>query len=115
LKSHKHLALEEALAEFRGLLEERLASIDPDAPPAPDPLDGVTLNDEERRFFLAELLLRLACSDGERCANPACRRSGGCQQLRDLSYRRAGSAKTADGRPPGAAALRRAIWVWMNA
>ena len=107
----ERLTLDQAVAHFHILLREELgARIESGsyAPEAPE----IT---EARYFRWAEALIRTACPDPPRCANRRCRR-GGCRHLADLAAKqKAAPPQEFDGCTPAHHALRRAMWVYMNA
>ncbi len=107
------LAVDAAVAQFSKALEAELGSGADSRCSA-----GKAVSPEEaetRRFRQAEALLRLVCPDPTRCAEPRCRRGGLCQHFADLRARQEGRrSQPATRRTPGAAALRHAIWIYMN-
>jgi hypothetical protein len=111
------LTVDQTLADFRALLQAELDSrasrgealAGAGAPETPEQA-------EARRFACAEALLRLTCTDVGRCRDTRCRRSGRCRHLANLHAQQSGAGSRHDARrPPGATALRHAIWVHMNA
>jgi hypothetical protein len=70
---------------------------------------------EARRFRCAEEVLRLLCPDPRACADRRCRRLTLCRHFAEQRARERNGRSPQPRRTPGAAALRRAIWYYMNA
>ena len=109
---HK-LDVNEAVAEFLAIL---VAELGPETAARSGAEAVETAAEAEARYFrCAEALLRLACPEPTLCTDPRCRRGGLCRHLADLRARgRSRHGRQATRRTPGAAALRHAIWVFMN-
>jgi len=107
------LTVDEAVAKFYTILRVELGP--PTAAPSATGAAETREEAEARYFRLAESLLRHACPDPTCCTDPRCRRLGLCRHFADLRARQEGRrSQPATRRTPGAAALRHAIWIYMN-
>src|SRR5262245_28320528 len=70
---------------------------------------------EARLFGCAEEVLRLLCPDPRGCTDRRCRRLSLCRHFADLRARQRDGRSPQPRRTPGAAALRHAIWLYVNA
>jgi len=71
---------------------------------------------EELHFRAAAQLLAHVCPDPSRCREQRCRRQAMCQHFAELKAMQEGPPPSQlSRRTPGALALRRAIWLFMNA
>jgi hypothetical protein len=84
-------------------------------PPSGEVVPEAPEQAEARRFRCAEEVLRLLCSDPRACTDRRCRRLTLCRHFAELHARQRDGRWTHPRRTPGAAALRRAIWLYMNA
>lgn len=104
------LSIDEAMAEFQAIALDVLA----DAPRT----DGPPLTPaqtEEGHFQLAESVLRLACPDPRMCGDQRCQRGRQCRHFAHVRALQQGQAVPHHPRrPPGAEAVRYAVWVFMN-
>jgi hypothetical protein len=103
------LSIDDAVAEFRILLEEQRAQFEGSATPGTP--DVAAEDPEAMRFRLAEQLLSELCPGPAACADPLCRRRRECRNMADLRR----PPEPEGRRPPGAVALRRAMWMYCNA
>jgi len=69
---------------------------------------------EARRFRCAEEVLRLVCPDPRVCPDRQCRRRRLCRHFLDLHAQQRAGRSPNPRRTPGAAALRRAMWLYVN-
>ena len=107
------LTVDEAVAEFYTILRAELGP--PTAAPSATGAAETREEAEARYFRLAESLLRHSCPDPTCCTDPRCRRLSLCRHFADLRARQEGRrSQPATRRTPGAAALRHAIWIYMN-
>jgi hypothetical protein len=106
------LTIDEAMGAFQTMVQDVLGD---------EPLgDGAPLSEtpqeaETRRFLLAQHLIDRTCPSPSACAYRACRRDATCQHLARVRARWAAGRSSHPRRPPGADALRYAIWVYVSA
>jgi hypothetical protein len=114
----RQLTIDEAVSEFHALLQEQLGGDPGDGPgdgPVGDWAPPATQEEAEARHFrMAEHLVGLACPDPAACGDPRCRRDALCRHLAHVRTRQAAGKSSHPRRPPGADALRYAIWVYMS-
>jgi hypothetical protein len=107
----RKLTVDRAVAEFQMILLRALGPETPSGSMACETPEEA----EARRFRCAETLLGLACPDPRRCADHQCHRVGLCRHFADLRARQqTPPSQRPTRRSAGAAALRHAIWVYMN-
>jgi hypothetical protein len=111
MKPSRQLTIDEAIGEFQALLQEQLGDVPPGACGPPQTPEEA----EARRFQMAEHLVRLACPDRTLCADYRCRRDAICRHLAFVLTRQRTGKSGHPRRPPGAEAVRYAIWVYMSA
>jgi hypothetical protein len=106
------LTIDQALGEFPALLEDVLgeAPAGDRVPPPETPQEADT-----RRFLLAQYLIGRACPAPSACADYSCRRDATCKHLDRVRARYRAGRSSHPRRPPGAEALRYAIWVYVSA
>lgn len=113
----RHLSIDDALAEFSAMIED----MGEDGPENGSGIavaggHGLPETPEEadtRRFLLAQHLIGLACPAPAACGDPRCRREAACRHLLHVRDRWAAGKSSHPRRPPGADALRRAIWLYV--
>jgi hypothetical protein len=109
----QQLSVDQAVADFCTMLKTELGTdtASPFSPAAAETPEEA----EARHFRCAEELLRAVCPDPTGCPDQRCRRGGQCRHLADLRARQQGrQGPPRTRRTPGAAALRQAIWVFMQ-
>ncbi|MGH7754153.1 MAG: hypothetical protein ACREN5_15210 [Gemmatimonadales bacterium] len=114
----RQLTIDEAMGEFRALVQDQLDDVplgDSLGELQVDPGPPETLQEAEtRRFLMAQYLLGLACPAPKTCRNYQCRRDASCRHLVRVRARWSAGKSGHPRRPPGADALRYAIWVYMS-
>jgi hypothetical protein len=110
-----NLSVDDAVQEFLAILSRAWGSAEPDASRLAELQRDTPEEAEARRFRCAEEVLRLLCSDPRWCTDRRCRRLTMCRRLADLRARQRDRRSPHPRRTPGAAALRHAIWLYMNA
>jgi hypothetical protein len=106
---NKEMSTDDAVMLFQAMLLREL-SIDPTRQPALS--SGTPEQAEARRWRCAEVLLQSLCGGPARFRDPRCRRAQRCRHLQNAASL-AQDPHVIQRRPPGAIALRRAIWMWM--
>jgi hypothetical protein len=121
----RHLTIDDALGEFSAMLEDLIENGSPNGPEnvlqnglggAVTAGHGTPETPEEadtRRFLLAQHLIGLACPAPAACADPRCRREAACRHLLHVRDRWSAGRSSHPRRPPGADALRHAIWLYV--
>jgi hypothetical protein len=106
------LTIDDAMAEFSAMIDDlplngsgngRACALPQETPQEAD----------TRHFLLAQYLIGLACPAPGACGDPRCRRDGACRYLLQVRDRWNARMSSHPRRPPGADALRRAIWVYV--
>jgi hypothetical protein len=105
------LTIDEALGEFPDMLEDVLGETPTGdrMPPPETPQEA-----ETRCFLLAQYLIGRACPAPSGCADYGCRRDATCKHLARVRARYRAGRSSHPRRPPGADALRYAIWVYVS-
>ena len=108
----RQLTIDEAVSEFHALMQDHADDVppgvgDPGLPETPQEA-------ETRRFLMAQYLLGLACPTPKACHDYRCRRDTSCQHRERVKARWSAGKSSHPRRPPGADALRYAIWVYMS-
>jgi hypothetical protein len=109
----RQLTIDDAVGEFYALMLEELGDGLGDGVGdrgAPESHEEA----EAGHFRLAEHLVGLACPDPTACSDSRCRRDVLCRHLAHVRRRQATGRSSHPRRPPGADALRYAIWVYMS-
>ena len=109
------LSVDDAVQQFFAILHHAWGLGEPDAARAADWERKTPEEAEALRFSCAKDVLRLLCPDPRWCSDHRCRRLTMCRHFADLRARQREGRSPYPGRTPGAAALRHAIWVYMNA
>ena len=104
------LTVDQAVDQFFSILREQWGS-EPSGNCGPE----TPAEHEVRLFGCAEEVLRLLCPDPRGCNDRHCRRLSLCRHFADLHARQRDGRSPHPKRTPGAAALRHAIWLYMNA
>ena len=105
------LTIDEAVSEFQTMAQDVLG----DAPPGDHtPLPETPQEAETRRFLLAQHLIDRACPAPAACGDRGCRRDAVCMHLARVRARWRAGRSGHPRRPPGADALRYAIWVYVS-
>ena len=106
------LTIDEALGEFQSMMEDVFG----DAPAGAGalPLPETPQEADTRRFLLAQHLIGRACPAPAACADPGCRRNAVCKHMARVRARWSAGRSNHPRRPPGADALRYAIWVYVS-
>jgi hypothetical protein len=102
------LTEDDAVHYFFAMLGARLG------PPSGEGAPETPEQAEARRFRCAEEVLRLVCPDPRACTDRHCRRQTHCRHFADLRVLQREGRSSHPRRTPGAAALRRAIWLYMS-
>jgi hypothetical protein len=104
------LTIDDAVSEFGAMVQDVLGDAPPDgwAPPE-TPQEA-----ETRHFLLAQHLIGLACPAASACGDQRCRRDAMCRHLAHVRDRWSARKSSHPRRPPGADALRYAIWVYVS-
>jgi len=114
----RRLTIDEAVSEFHALVRDQLDDAPMDDPTGNrqvDPGPPETPQEAEtRRFLMAQYLLGLACPAPTACRDYHCRRDSECRHLARVKARWSAGRSSHPRRPPGADALRYAIWVYMS-
>jgi hypothetical protein len=105
------LTIDEAIGEFQAMVVDELGEAEPGAcgPPLETPAEA-----DSRHFLLAQYLIGLACPVPAHCRDRQCRRDI-CRHLARVRARWSARKSSHPRRPPGADALRYAIWVYVSA
>ena len=105
------LTIDEAIGEFQAMVQDELGEAGPGVcgPPLETPAET-----DSRHFLLAQYLIGLACPAPARCRDYRCRRDT-CWHLARVRARWSARKSSHPRRPPGADALRYAIWVYVSA
>ena len=105
------LTIDEAVSEFQTMVRDVLgdAPLGDHAPPPETPQEADT-----RRFFLAQYLIDRTCPAPAACGDRGCRRDAVCKHLARVRARWSAGKSSHPRRPPGADALRYAIWVYVS-
>lgn len=114
--SHQ-ITIDEALAEFRAMIEDGVLGGAPlpsrgDAP-TPAPAPETPQEADTRRFLMAQYLIGLACPAPAACGDQRCRREATCRHLVHVRDRWCAGSSSHPRRPPGADALRNAIRIYV--
>jgi hypothetical protein len=108
----RQLSIDDAVAEFCAMIEDM-----PEGGPGDAVASGrgpeTPQEAETRRFLLAQYLIGLACPAPAACGDPRCRREATCRHLVHARDRFGAGRSSHPRRPPGADALRYAIWVYV--
>jgi hypothetical protein len=105
------LTIDEAVSEFQTMVQDVLG----DAPPGEHtPLPETPQEAETRRFLLAQHLIERACPAPAACRDRRCRRDPMCKHMARVRARWSTGQSSHPRRPPGADALRYAIWVYVS-
>jgi hypothetical protein len=106
------LTIDEAVSEFQTMVEDALGEAPPGggAPPPPETPQEA----ETRHYLLAQYLIGRACPSAAACRDRGCRRDGECKHLARVRARWSAGRSSHPRRPPGADALRYAIWVYVS-
>jgi hypothetical protein len=109
----RQLTIDDAVAEFCAMIEDMpndgsggAVAGGRGAPESPQEADT-------RRFLLAQYLIGLACPAAADCSDQRCRREAACRHLVHVRDRFDAGRSSHPRRPPGADALRHAIWVYV--
>ena len=102
------LSVDDAVSLFFTHMPMDLPELEPVAPRTP-------AEDEAARFHAAERVLRALCPAPAACGQGRCRRARRCQHLDDLQMQRLRPPSATARRPPGALAVRHAIWLYCRA
>jgi hypothetical protein len=104
------LTIDEAVGEFIAIARHVLGDA-----PAGDCLPPETPQEAEtRHFLLAQHLIERACPPAA-CADRNCRRNAVCKHMARVRARWSAGKSSHPRRPPGADALRYAMWVYVMA
>jgi hypothetical protein len=107
----RQLAIDEAIGEFQAMVRDELG----DAPAGAGGPPEMPQEAETRRFLMARYLIRAACPAPAACPDYRCRRDAECRHLVHVRGRWSAGKSSHPRRPPGADALRYAIWVYASA
>jgi hypothetical protein len=111
----RQLTIDEAMGEFRAMVEEELG----DGGPAPGAGPGGRIETpqeaETRQFLMAQYLIRLACPSASGCRNAQCRRDAMCRHLVRVRAKWSERKSSHPRRSPGASIMRYAVWVYVSA
>jgi hypothetical protein len=104
------LTIDEAVSAFQTMVQDVLgdAPLGDGTPPLETPQEA-----ETRRFLLARHLIDRACPAPAVCPDRGCRRDM-CKHLARVQARWSAGRSSHPRRPPGADALRYAIWVYVS-
>ena len=108
------LTIDEAISEFQTMPQDDLG----DAPlggGGPLATRETPAEAETRCFLMAQYLIDRACPAPGRCRDRGCRRDATCRHLVRVRARWSARKSSHPRRPPGADALRYAIWVYVSA
>jgi hypothetical protein len=105
------LTIDEAVSAFQTMVQDVLgdAPLGDGTPPPETPQEA-----ETRRFLLAQHLIDRACPAPAACSDRACRRDAVCKHMARVRARWNAGRSSHPRRPPGADALRYAIWVYVS-
>jgi len=104
------LTIDEAVGAFRAMMQDALGDAQTGGGGAPEtPKEA-----ETRRFLLAQYLIGRACPAAAGCRDHRCRRDATCRHLVHVRGRWSARRSSHPRRPPGADALRYAIWVYVS-
>jgi hypothetical protein len=106
----QQLTMDEALSEFRAVVQEELGDLAPGEALPPETPEQA----EARRFRMAELLVGLACPDPRACGDPRCRRAAVCRHWQYVKMKESAVRSDHPRRTPGAEAVRYAIRAYMQ-
>jgi hypothetical protein len=106
----RQLTIDEAISEFQAMVQDELG----DAPIADGGPPETPEEAETRRFLAAQYLIGLACPAPAACRDHRCRREATCRHLVHVRGRWSARKSSHPRRPPGADALRYAIWVYVS-
>jgi hypothetical protein len=107
----RQLTIDEAVSEFRDMVQDEFGDAEPgDRRPLETQEEA-----ETRRFLTAQYVVRAACPKPADCRHYSCRRDRECRHLARIRARWSARKSSHPRRPPGADALRYAIWVYVSA
>jgi hypothetical protein len=111
IETSRPLTIDEAIGEFRAMVQDELGDAEPGGcRPMETPAEADT-----RHFLLAQYLIGAACPAPADCSDYRCRRDAACRRLARVRARWSARQSSHPRRPPGADALRYAIWVYVSA
>jgi hypothetical protein len=113
IETSRPLTIDEAIGEFRAMVVDELGDAEPGAGacrPPETPAEADT-----RHFLMAQYLIGGACPAPADCAHYSCRRDATCRHMVRVRARWSARISSHPRRPPGADALRYAIWVYVSA
>jgi hypothetical protein len=108
----RQLTIDDAVSEFSAMIEDGVLG-DAPLPVSDTPAPETPQEAEVRRFLLAQYLIGLACLAPAGCGDHRCRRDAACRHLVHVRDRWSAGRSSHPRRPPGADALRYAIWVYV--
>jgi hypothetical protein len=108
----RQLTIDDAVSEFSAMIEDGVLG-DAPLPDGGTPAPETPQEAETRHFLLARYLIGLACPATAACDDRRCRREAVCRHLIHVRDRWSAGRSSHPRRPPGADALRYAIWVYV--